>query len=77
MKVFQPGTRVHVGPQHQPLVGMVNKVMIEGKDAPTATYKVSWWDGRTRKEEWFENHEVRQAGSNQPSKIGFHTNKEK
>lgn len=34
-------------------------------------YKVVWWDGRNRKEEWVDHREVDAVGQNDTFKIGF------
>lgn len=77
MKVMKPGTACVVKAP-PPIVssglsgnipGFVNAVAVYGNGR--ITYLVSWWDGKTRKSEWLESHEVREHKSSVKMSIGF------
>ena len=66
MKIFKPETKVTIGVN---IKGVINEVLITSNEK--VEYKISWWDCRNRKNEWFESHEV--SGRREDKKdIGFH-----
>ena len=71
LTVYAPGTEVDLG---EDLTGIVNQVMISGKDR--VQYQVVWWVGNERKCEWLDAHEVLPLMESK-LKIGFWKNSEK
>jgi len=74
LEVFKPGTTVLVGPgpdRDTRYSAVVNQVSIE---VGSVSYKVVWWNGRERKEEWFHDHEIFSDSRAKKIKIGFHEN---
>ena len=69
MKIISPGCRVRF--TDSDVIGRVLAVMIEGVD--TVSYKVAWFNGRSRSAEWVTDHEV-VAYKSEPLEVGFHTN---
>lgn len=65
IQVWQRGTKVTL---HDDLVGTVLSVSIRGT---SIQYEVAWWDGRTRKVEWFAEFELAATGDEEKTAIGF------
>ena len=53
IEVFSIGTVVDLG---EKLKGTVIEILISGNQC--VKYKCSWWDGKTRKSEWFYAREI-------------------
>lgn len=73
LTVFEPGTLVWiVGHDGDAIPATVTGVCIFANNQ--IKYHVSWWDGRTRKEEWMEEQEVIEntdEGGSRYMPIGF------
>lgn len=69
--VIAPGSIVKLATGTQePIEGVVVDVLLSDKFY--VQYKVQWWDGRTRRLEYFEEFAVTPADNSIPSlKIGF------
>jgi hypothetical protein len=68
VEVIAPGTRVVIGDQK--IDGHVSAVTITG--GGQVEYKVYWWEGGSRHEEWVTAAEVtRYAEPTTPLRIGF------
>ncbi len=70
IEVLAIGSRVLIAEQELParIIGVWIKM------GNVVCYRCSWWDGRTRKEEWLEAGEVHAVGEVETLKIGFHRN---
>lgn len=65
--VWAIGTDVKVG-EDPGIDGIVTGLMIEQKGVQ---YRVAWFDGGMRREEWLLKREVRAAGSCRVIRVGF------
>lgn len=64
IEVIHPGSRVTIGGDVEALVLAV-MIMTDG-----VQYKVAWWDGRERREEWIDPAEIG-SGEGEMVKVGF------
>lgn len=68
IEVLDIGTLVQIGPKGEEIQGVINEISIS--NGGRILYRVSWWNGRERRNEYLEAYEVVSAKS--PSvKIGF------
>lgn len=56
MSQFQIGDTVSIGPETEPVEGIVTGVMFEGGGV---SYRVAWWDAGDRCSQWLEPVELR------------------
>lgn len=70
IEVFEPGGKVYVGHDPADIRGEVIEFMVSGADL-AVSYHVAWWEGRTRRKEWLEACEVRQAPESRTMQVGF------
>lgn len=68
MKVYDIGTVVTIGPKDDGTKGIVAAILIS--NGTRVQYKIAWWDGRTRHEEWLEAFEIVGKASDRCT-IGF------
>jgi hypothetical protein len=69
MKVLNVGQEVVLGYGEDVFKGKIVSILIDGKQH--TQYKVRWWAGRDRKEQWLEPFELRTDHVTQVVKIGF------
>lgn len=67
MEILPIGTKVGIGPQKE-IIGTIIGICIRGRGY--LTYEVQWWDGRTKKEDWFHEDLVK-AKEDRLMRIGF------
>lgn len=73
IEVISPGANVLIGDGK--IQGQCVSLSIDpGTDGYRISYKVVWWDGNTRKNEWLEECEVQAASKGDGLKIGFARN---
>lgn len=70
MNVISPGSIVWIGGD---IAGIVTEVLLQGKSCKVL-YRVSWWNGKDRHNEWFEEFEVSMKSGNR-QEIGFRNTK--
>ncbi|MGW8178081.1 MAG: hypothetical protein ACWGQW_04710 [bacterium] len=71
MKIFRPGASVKIGPVMDRITATVHSILIEPENS--VSYKLAWWDGKTRREEWLPAHEIYpDEHDSQHGQIGFH-----
>ncbi len=57
--VMQPGMQVTIGSDDNSLYGRILQTGITiSHDGTSIRYRVAWWDGTTRYDEWLEEWEV-------------------
>lgn len=69
LEVMMPGSPCQIGPHQDKIKGRILEVCVRDKNC--ISYKVSWWDGRSRKTEWLEQIEVSRVDETLGIKIGF------
>ncbi len=69
IEVFSPKTKVKLV---KDIEGLITSILINSKN--DVCYKVVWWDGNTRKEEWVKDYEIIYDSYNKKEKIGFTKN---
>lgn len=69
LNIFKPGARVEIGDIKDPIESTVIEVCLHC--GGHIAYKVAWWNGAERKEQWLEDHEVRSTDSGKRQPIGF------
>jgi len=68
--VFPNGTKVMVGNSlGESLQGTITGIWVTGND--TVQYRVSWWIGHERREEWMTRDEVHLPLPGTTTRIGF------
>lgn len=65
--LYRYGDRVLIGPESERIEGAVTACSVRGPEYGAVMYCVSWWDGRTHREEWFPSVLV-EAGDEQASR---------
>lgn len=72
-KVVAVGTKVEMGTREDPIQGVITALMIEQN--LSVSYRVVWWEGRTRRHEWIVDQEAWLATDDPPQRmaIGFVT----
>jgi hypothetical protein len=68
LSVIAPESQVLIGPDHE-IVATVIDVSI--RSGGLVQYRVIWWSGNERKNEWLEACEVFPGGSATVQRIGF------
>lgn len=66
IEVIQPGSPVLVGENIKATV-----LSVKVGDKKCVSYECSWWDGRNRHVDWFEQIEVERTRDAQGIRIGF------
>lgn len=66
MEVHDIDETVQIGDK---MTGIITGICI--RSGYNVTYEVAWWDGRQRKCEWLQSHEVESKKKRYPLKIGF------
>lgn len=69
--IYEVGARVTLGDD---VPAVITAVLIHKE---RIQYKCSWWNGRSRNEEWFDPFEVKYKDDAKRMAIGFMTNGEK
>lgn len=59
VQVFAPGSKVEIHPGKAPIKGTVLEAAIATGGG--VRYRVAWWNGRSRSEDWLEACEVQAA----------------
>lgn len=54
--VYAPGCRVEIGTHKSPVKALVLEASIGAEGA--VRYRVAWWDGRHRRQEWLDSCEI-------------------
>lgn len=67
IRVFEAGSTVRIGPQDAAVDGVVTEVCIFAGNR--VVYRVSWWNGRQRCNEYLKASEITSQGPKQ--RIGF------
>jgi len=70
--VLRPGTK---GNMSDGLTGLVTGGALYGT-AADVQYRVAWWNGRERKEEWLRSSEIQACETKREMRIGFRGNGE-
>lgn len=66
LEVYLVGQSVWIG---KDITATITGIWIRGNNH--VSYQCSWWDGRTRKEEWFPDFEVQALPDPQRLRVGF------
>lgn len=54
LHLHRHGDRVLIGPEVARIEGTVTACELQGLDYSKVIYLVSWWDDKTRRQEWFD-----------------------
>lgn len=69
IQVYKIGTFVLIGYENTPITGIINKILFT--EGGGVLYKIVWWSGRDRREEWIASHEIRVLKKKEMDGIGF------